>query len=734
MKKKRPNVPENWKTMLLGCGSNAFSQLNFPAAHMNCLNFYPIPTTSTAAGTPTHQLKSFAWYPQQVSCGGNMSACLLVADVNSNIHGNTTNPPTSSSTTTEKTASVSTNASVNATSQHQALYIWGTASHASVSSIFKTPLFMPVKLDNIHQIACGHAHVAFVTSSGKLFTFGLGEDGVLGHGGKSNVPTPKQVEKLKTMHVGSVACGAFHTAVIATPPGEIRFIEVAKADENYSMCTHSDMLDMMFEHNPSANRYMLGSLYVFGQGKAGQLGLPMQSFTKPNVKIAAYPTLVPFFPEQHVKVVKVSCGLHHTAVLGIPSPSPGETHMTRSSVYSFGYNEFGRLGVGHEDSLHTPHTTPVPTPSCVVDVACGDIHTLCCDLQGRVFAWGGNDFGQLGVGAVAASAAGETCQFSPCQVPLPEGYEIAHVAAGGRHSMCVTKGGRVVSFGWGEEGQLGHGQEKNFNLPKPSPLPRDWGDIIAMRVSLGMSHSLALVYNPMYRKPSVPAVQSPVPAPPKPLEPEQKVVKEEEVAKPPPSPFVLPQERVDEEEMDQGVGIRGIRDLLQRREGRLAEEDHEDSAEEDQQDVADEKEEDLVIPPSPPRSPTPPPPVVVLPDPPLEFEEPALVEPPALVEEVDQEELRQEVEDHAVPPEEVNSGDVVPPPQVDIPPPSASATSMAARPATVAKVQVFYQNGQDLDKCLVANSAKRAEARKAKKSQANASTNQTSGGNSHKHK
>ncbi|RYH07114.1 hypothetical protein EON65_42080, partial [archaeon] len=124
----RPNLPDNWKTMLLGCGSNAFSQLNFPVAHLNCLNFHPIPTTTSAAGTPSHQLKNYTWFPQQVSCGGNMSACVLVADANSSINTSTsTSTSTSANSTTTYPADPATNPTTNTTcSQHQALFIWGT--------------------------------------------------------------------------------------------------------------------------------------------------------------------------------------------------------------------------------------------------------------------------------------------------------------------------------------------------------------------------------------------------------------------------------------------------------------------------------------------------------------------------------------------------------------------------------------------------------------------------------
>ena len=55
---------------------------------------------------------------------------------------------------------------------------------------------------------------------------------------------------------------------------------------------------------------------------------------------------------------------------------------------------------------------------------------------------------------------------------VPEGMELRKLAAGGRHSAGITACGKVLSWGWGEEGQLGHGTERNANLPRPCRVPK----------------------------------------------------------------------------------------------------------------------------------------------------------------------------------------------------------------------------------------------------------------------
>lgn len=49
----------------------------------------------------------------------------------------------------------------------------------------------------IRDIACGSSHSAAITSSGELYTWGLGEYGRLGHGDNVTQLKPKLVRALK---------------------------------------------------------------------------------------------------------------------------------------------------------------------------------------------------------------------------------------------------------------------------------------------------------------------------------------------------------------------------------------------------------------------------------------------------------------------------------------------------------------------------------------------------------
>jgi len=96
-------------------------------------------------------------------------------------------------------------------------------------------------------------------------------------------------------------------------------------------------------------------------------------------------------------------------------------------------------------------TPTVLTISSIEHVyAGGDAH-FAIDTHSNVYAWGINGFGQLGTG-------GNVSHERPIKVKGFPG-DILDIACGANHTLLLTKGGEVYSFGRNAYGQLGHGED-----------------------------------------------------------------------------------------------------------------------------------------------------------------------------------------------------------------------------------------------------------------------------------
>ena len=97
-----------------------------------------------------------------------------------------------------------------------------------------------------------------------------------------------------------------------------------------------------------------------------------------------------------------------------------------------------------------------PTMQGAGKIAAGTGHSLLIDAAGNVWAWGANDFGQLGIGS-------NEDQTAPCQIDTLSGIEA--VAVGEKHSLALDGDGNVWVWGRNDKYQLGLGTSKNSSTP-----------------------------------------------------------------------------------------------------------------------------------------------------------------------------------------------------------------------------------------------------------------------------
>jgi alpha-tubulin suppressor-like RCC1 family protein len=133
-----------------------------------------------------------------------------------------------------------------------------------------------------------------------------------------------------------------------------------------------------------------------------------------------------------------------------PSSYHGVMISNQGTVFSFGRNDQGQLGLG--DTISRPSPRKLQLTHRVVDAACGRRHTILLLADGTVMAMGLNTSGQLGIGSSKT-----TNKETP--VPLLFDFEgkIVKVACGNDFSMVLNEHGDLFAFGHPDKGCLGNG-------------------------------------------------------------------------------------------------------------------------------------------------------------------------------------------------------------------------------------------------------------------------------------
>lgn len=117
------------------------------------------------------------------------------------------------------------------------------------------------------------------------------------------------------------------------------------------------------------------------------------------------------------------------------------------TVWTCGTSTVGQMGLGQATGiLDTPTKISGLSRIVAISAGVGGNHSLALDDSGQVYAWGGNEYGGLGLGDRYA-------RYSPTKITgLPK---IAAISAGSQMSAALTSDGRVYVWGWGAYGLPG---------------------------------------------------------------------------------------------------------------------------------------------------------------------------------------------------------------------------------------------------------------------------------------
>lgn len=129
-------------------------------------------------------------------------------------------------------------------------------------------------------------------------------------------------------------------------------------------------------------------------------------------------------------------------------------------VLTWGRGNSGQLGTGSPAPEYNIRTVTALINNNIVDVHCGESHSVALNDKGEVFTWGGGQMGQLGHG-----------DFSRQSLPIKVANfdeRIVSISCGKRHSVAISENGALFTWGSNEYGQLGRQVTRKLTLATQS--------------------------------------------------------------------------------------------------------------------------------------------------------------------------------------------------------------------------------------------------------------------------
>ncbi|MDR1152430.1 MAG: Ig-like domain-containing protein [Bifidobacteriaceae bacterium] len=297
----------------------------------------------------------------------------------------------------------------------------GNESHSADPLPVKMPVDTPVI-----AVSAGFQHTAVLTSDGAIYTSGDSGRGRLGDG-----KTPEYDTSWKQ--------GWESTKVAAEG---LTFTAVAAG----------------YEHTLALSDQ--GEVYAWGADFAGQLGPQgafkpwfdfddINSYNVPGTWRSLTPVKVTGLPP----ITQVAAGNDHSVALS------ADGH-----VWTWGWNSYGQLGNG-KTTRFSNVPVEVPIDGVVVGIAAGWGTTLAWTQDGRLFGWGHNEGGVLGLG-------------TPLDVSTPHealGIRVMAATTNGSHTLAIGMDGQIYTYGNNWANQLGSEEEPFATEPQlvtglPGPI------------------------------------------------------------------------------------------------------------------------------------------------------------------------------------------------------------------------------------------------------------------------
>jgi alpha-tubulin suppressor-like RCC1 family protein len=350
----------------------------------------------------------------------------------------------------------------NTSATSGALWMWGENTNGQLGLGDRTHRSTPVlvgALTNWKQVSGGETSngpVGAVKTDGTLWTWGRNENGNLGLGDITHRSSPVQVGALTNWKQVSVSVGSLAVKTDGTlwawgrnSYGRLGLGNITDISSPVQVgaLTNWSSVSISAVGNSLAVKTD-GTLWAWGNGRTnvGLLGLGDTTHRSSPVQVGAL--------------------TNWSSVTG--SCADGEMVMavkTDGTLWAWGYNNFGELGLGDRTNRSSPVQVGSLTNWSPSKVYCGQNHTVAVKTDGTLWTWGLNGSGQLGQGNTTRCS-------SPVQVGSLTNWKSPF--GGGQHSGAVKTDGTIWTWGYNYYGQLGQGDTTNKSSPVQIGTINSW--------------------------------------------------------------------------------------------------------------------------------------------------------------------------------------------------------------------------------------------------------------------
>mmetsp|Transcript_42246 Transcript_42246/g.99195 ORF Transcript_42246/g.99195 Transcript_42246/m.99195 type:complete len:549 (+) Transcript_42246:109-1755(+) len=182
---------------------------------------------------------------------------------------------------------------------------------------------------------------------------------------------------------------------------------------------------------------------------------------------------------QRKRICQISVGKEHAMAL-----------TEGGRVFAWGKNDFGQLGTGDEENRALPVYTELPYETFISQVAAGGNYTLAITKRGELWSWGrfqASNFPRL--------FTDTWCNGYEAKNEMGlKGLKLKAVSAGDQHMGALTKEGKLYTWGYNDFGQLGWGLhgEGRVGQQKPNQVKGPLESEEVMDFACGGGHTVAV--------------------------------------------------------------------------------------------------------------------------------------------------------------------------------------------------------------------------------------------------